>query len=660
MPLATPVTDTPYPRLLGPARVGAREVKNRVIMTGMSAHMAPDEGWVTDREVAFYDRRARGGPGYIVVGAAFVHPSGTFGAQLGIHRDEMIPGLARLAGVIKAQGAVASIQLHHAGRQTSSRVTGHELIAPSAIACPVKQETPRAMTDEDVEQALEWYAEGARRAMEAGFDGIEIHGAHGYLPAQFLSPRSNQRDDRYGGSLTNRSRFLLECLRRVRSVVGTDIPLSVKISGEEYAPGGLELNETSQVAAMLGAGGAELITVSAGAAPYFHTVPGMALPPGCFVPAASTVRAATPVPISAVGRITTPDQAEAILEAGEADFISLGRPLIADPDWVVKAAAGQSEAICICIGCNKGCHDPSRSERATACLLNAEAGFERELSIQPAAHSRRVLVIGGGPGGLEAARVARLRGHDVVLCERESYWGGRLHIGTIPPHKAEYQLGIDYLVRQCARLGVDLRLDTRVTPQLVEQLRPDAVILATGSTPAGLPGSANRDDGAGEAQDPMAPQVVLADALLSAAPTDAHHVVLVGGGAVGAEVAHYLGEQGKQVTVLQRSGGWGSGMPPDARWHIERGVEELDVTFHLDTEMTGSAERDVLARHSGGELTIAGVDAIVAATGAMSDRALENDLSAMVRSLEVIGDALEPRSALEAIAEGYRAACRIE
>ena len=650
---------THFPLLLGPARIGTREVKNRIIMTGMSAHMAPDAGWVTDREVAFYDRRAKGGPGCIVVGAAFVHPSGTFGAQLGIHSDMMIPGLARLASVIKAQGALASIQLHHAGRQTSSCVTGCELIAPSAIACPVKQELPRPLSLADIEEVLGWYAEGARRALEAGFDGVEVHGAHGYLPAQFLSPRANRRNDDYGGSLENRTRFVCAVLSRVRDVVGSSAPLTVKISGDEYAQDGLTLTETPKIVQHLAGAGADLVTVSAGAAPYYHTVPGMALEAGCFVPAARAIKRVSEIPVSAVGRITTPAQAESILAEGDADFISVGRALIADPDWASKAATGASDDICVCIGCNKGCHDPTRAERATACLLNAEAGFELELGVSPADRSLRVLVIGGGPGGLEAARVARLRGHAVTLCERETFWGGRLRLGTVPPHKQDYQLGIDYLVTQCRKSGVDMRLSTNITLDQVKAMAPQVVVLASGAQPAwpALPGL-NEDGRSGETSE--SPITTLsADEVLAGRPVPGERVMLVGGGAVGAEVAHELGDRGHAVTVLHRRETWGDGMPPDAQWHIAQAVADLPVDFRLGTEVTAVRGDKVRVSDAGGSLELEAGGTLVVAAGAVPNRALAQGVAQLGLPLEIIGDACSPRSALEAVAEGYRAASRI-
>jgi 2,4-dienoyl-CoA reductase-like NADH-dependent reductase (Old Yellow Enzyme family)/thioredoxin reductase len=635
-----------FPHLFNPIEIGGVEVKNRVLMTGMSGHMAPPDGSVTEREVAFYERRARGGAGYLVVGAAYVHPSGRFGAdQLGIYSDELIPNLRQLAQAIRRHDAIASIQLHHAGRQTNSLVTGQPIIAPSALACPVKQETPHALSLGEIDEVVEWFGQGARRAMEAGFNAIEIHGAHGYLPAQFLSPRSNQRTDDYGGSLANRARFILRLVERVRREVGAGIPLSVKISGHEFADNGLTPVETPQIAALLEGAGADLVAISAGVAPYYMTVPNMALPRGCYTELARAAKAHCRIPISTVGRISTPELAEAILARGDADVISMGRPLIADPDLPLKAYQGRSDDICICIGCNKGCHDPTRKDRATACLLNPEAGFELEIQITPAAQRRQVLVIGGGPAGLEAARVAALRGHQVRVYEREPYWGGRLYLGTLAPEKAEYAVGIDYLVNQCRKLGVELVSGVAVTSELVRELAPDAVIVATGADPLQptIPGI-------------DLPHVVSADVLLQGRANVGRRVLVIGGGAVGTEVAHMLAEQGREVTVVEHKAAWGHGMPPDARWHIARAIESLPVRFIANAAVTAIGSGTVEVQRAGATEQLSGIENVVVAVGARSSRELISAVQGLAPVVVIVGDAVQPRSALEAIAEGARAA----
>lgn len=635
-----------YPLLFAPIRFGRLEVRNRLIMTGMAGHMAPADGSVTDREIAFYERRARGGVGLAVVGAAYVHPGGRFSNdQLGIHTDAHIDGYRRLAQAIRRHGAIASIQLHHAGRQTNSRVTGERLIAPSAVACPVKQEVPHALSVEEIAEVVEWFGQGARRVREAGFDAVEIHCAHGYLPAQFLSPRANKRTDEYGGPLDRRFRFVGEIIARVKRETG-DMPLSVKISGHEFdEEGGLTLDETPLIAQRLEAAGVDLVAISAGAAPYYMTVPNMSLPRGCYVELARAVKAKVSMPVSAVGRINTPELAEQILAAGDADMISMGRPLIADPDLPNKALHGERDDLVVCIGCNKGCHDPGRSDRATACLLNAETGFELDLHLEPAAVRQQVLVVGGGPGGLEAARVAAWRGHEVTLCEREDYWGGRLHLGTLAPDKQEYQVGIDHLVAQCHKHGVRMQLGVEVTPAMVAALAPDVVVVATGAEPL-VPPIPGLDQ----------PNVVLADHYLQGRATVGHRVMVLGGGAVGSEVAHMLAEHGHDVVVVEMLDYWGHGMPPDAKWHMQRHFTKLPVEICLESKVLKVEGSTVVAERDGESVTWTGIETVVVCAGARPNQTLIDAIRSIAPAVEVIGDAVQPRSGLEAIAEGYRVA----
>lgn len=637
---------TPFPLLFTPIRFGRLEVRNRLIMTGMAGHMAPPDGSVTEREVAFYERRARGGIGLVVVGAAYVHPGGRFSNdQLGIYDDSLIPGYRRLAATIKQHGAVASIQLHHAGRQTNSRVTGERLIAPSADPCPIKQEVPHALSVAEIADVVEWFGQAARRVRAAGFDAVELHSAHGYLPAQFLSPRANKRTDDYGGSLERRFRFVGELLARIRREVD-DMPVSVKISGHEFDDDrGLTLDETPRIAQMLQAAGVDLVAVSAGTAPYYMTVPNMSLPRGCYVNLSRAVKAKVTLPVSAVGRINTPELAEQILAAGDADMISMGRPLIADPDLPNKARDGHTDDIVICIGCNKGCHDPGRTDRATACLLNAETGFELELGLAPAEHRLKVLVIGGGPGGLEAARVSAVRGHDVHLFERESYWGGRLYLGTLAPDKAEYQTGIDGLVAQCVKHGVRLHAGVAVTAQMVADLKPDHVIIATGAEPV-VPPIPGLDQ----------PHVVLADEYLQGRASVGSRVMVLGGGAVGAELAHMLAERQHRVVVVEMLESWGLGMPPDARWHMQRHFSHLPIEILLRTKVLSVDGRSVTVEQDGVRRLLEDIDSVVVCAGAKPNRTLIEAVQAVVPNVSVVGDAVRPRSGLEAIAEAYRAA----
>ncbi len=441
---------------------------------------------VGDRLIAHYRRVARGGAGTIVTEALRVHPSqqGRVG-DAPIFDPASVPGFRRLAEAVHAEGAVIVAQLNHGGRQHLGR-QATTLWAPSAVACPYSGGVPHAMTAAEVREVIEGFLRSAAHARDAGMDGVEVHGAQGHLVQEFISAFSNRRTDEYGGSFENRLRFPREILRGLRERLGPRFLLGYRLGVEEFTPGGITLEDSARIARSFADEGlVDYLSLSQG---NFNSIeqhlPDRHFPPATFVEAHARVKAAVPgIPVVTCGRIETPVQAEEVLAAGKADLIGLCRALIVDPDWPAKAAAGRADEIRYCIVCNQ-CWAWVTDGRPLGCVCNPEAGRELELGeLTPAAVARRVVVVGGGPAGLEAARVAAARGHHVTVLEQSDAVGGKVRIAEEVPHHAELGRVVDFLRGQVERLGVTVRLNTEAGVDTVLAERPDVVLLATGATP---------------------------------------------------------------------------------------------------------------------------------------------------------------------------------
>jgi 2,4-dienoyl-CoA reductase-like NADH-dependent reductase (Old Yellow Enzyme family) len=529
-----------FPKLFEPGRIGSLELKNRLVMPPMGTNYALKDGSVTQRQTDYYEERSKGGVSLVIVEISCVDsPVGKAAVrQIYVDDDRFIPGLSKLAEAIKRHGARAAIQIHHAGRQTSAKLTGHQPVAPSPIPVP-GGEQPRELALSEIATLVPRFAEAAERAKKAGFDGVEIHGAHGYLISQFLSPLSNHRRDAYGGSLENRARFLLEVIEAIRERVGRDYPVWCRLSAMEIgAEGGITLEETQVVAQMAEKAGLDAIHVSA------HQVtparrPPMAQPPCLFVPLAEGIKKVVSVPVITVGRIP-PELAEGVLRDGKADFISIGKALLVDPYLPQKVATGRTGDIRPCIYCLACLDSISWRKEGVCCVVNPTLGREREYELKPAESPKKVVVVGGGAGGMEAARVAALRGHKVVLFDEGEELGGQLLLASKPPFKDTIETFRQYLVGQVTKLGVELRLRERFTPDMLNELKPDVVVLATGVRPfiPQIPGIQSE-------------KVLQASEVLVGAETG-ERVAVIGGELVGCETALYLMERGKKVTIMRR------------------------------------------------------------------------------------------------------------
>ncbi len=536
-----------FPCLLAPGKIGSLTIPNRVVKAPQSTGLSNMDGSVSERLIRHYRELARGGTGLIVVEYAFVDKKASKSAhcQLGICDNEHIPGLAWLAETIKDEGVRAGIQIEHCGRQkflgTPPIKSASDVTWPSLYDRVGKDAVPEVLTIPEIEEIVEAFGVAAWRAKTAGFELVEIHGAHGYLITNFLSPHTNKRTDVYGGSLENRMRLLLQVYDAVRRYVGDDFPVTVRLSGSDYEPDGFGIEETIEVSKALEARGINAIHVSGGDHhQMIHQVSPMAVDIGHNVWAADRIRKMVKVPVIASGSITTPEFAESILAEGKGDYVGLGRPLWADQYWVRKLEAGKPEEIRPCIRCNEGCLERTFFKfRAVTCGVNPTIGREGEIDIHTnGGVKKNIAIVGGGPAGMEAARVLKLKGHKVTLFEKRSL-GGALNEASVPKFKVDLVHFLTYQKQQMKALDINV-VEKAATSEELKRGKFDTVILATGAKPVSpsVPGIDRTE------------VVNAVDVLNEVVPTG-NKVIIVGGGLVGTETALWLQKQGKEVVIVE-------------------------------------------------------------------------------------------------------------
>jgi 2,4-dienoyl-CoA reductase-like NADH-dependent reductase (Old Yellow Enzyme family)/thioredoxin reductase len=638
-----------FEKVLEPINIGRMKLRNRFVMPPMVTNYAADDGAVTERFKLYHQTRAKGGVGLIIVEAAYIHQSAKgFKNQLGIYKDELVSDLRELTEAVHGYGAKIAVQLYHAGRQTTSKVTGMPVVAPSPIPCPVKQEMPRELSVEEINDLVEAFGQAARRSVEAGFDAIELHGGHGYLLNQFLSPYSNKRTDEYGGSLENRMRFSLQVLRRIREEVGENYPIIYRLSSEEFVDGGLTLEDVKTFAKRLVKAGLDALHVTGG---VYETsamiIQPAAIPQGIYVDNADEIKKAIngDIPVIVVGRIKDPVMAEEIIRDGKADLVAMGRPLLGDPELPNKVAKGNIEDIRKCIGCNQGCIDRLFQDIDIACMINPLTGHEFEYDMETPTEKKKVLVIGGGPAGLEAAWVAALRGHETILYEKQEELGGQMIIAAEPPHKEEIKDFVSFLSNQVQLSGTLIEKGKEADMKTVREIKPDVVIMGTGSEPIipKIPGIDQEN-------------VYTGHDVLSGTAVIGNKVVVIGGGLVGCETAEFLANQGKQVTVVEMRDDIALDVGALTRGLLLNRMNEMKIAVLTGSKVSAiSSDRVVLEREDGTE-EITGVDTVVVAIGSKS----KNDLTELIKEEGIqvynIGDSAKPRRIFEAIHEGFQLA----
>ena len=638
--------------LFSPGTIGTLEIKNRVVMPPMVRNYADERGLVTPKYIAHIERVTRGGVGTIILEASYIRSDGKgFTHELGLHTDDIIPGLEQLVKAAHVHGAVIGPQLYHAGRQTSSKTTGMQPIAPSPIADSTINEMPRTLNVEEIRDIVSAYSQAARRAQEAGCDFVEIHGAHGYLITQFLSPFSNIRDDEYGGSEEGRMRFASEVIQAVREAVGPEFPVTIRISADEMVPNGLTLEDSGKISKKLEELGVDAIHVSSGNYASFnrgYMIAPMSMPDGLQVPFAEWIKSCVRIPVIAVGKIRSPAMADDIIRTGKADFVAIGRSLLADPDWPRKAQGGHVDRIRNCIACNEGCITRLFSNQDVWCTVNPETSHEVEFVKPLSEVKKRVFIAGGGPAGMEAARIAALRGHRVVLFEERDHLGGALLLASMLPKRPGWSELRDYLVGEMKRLGVNVRLGTKATAELARREGADVAIVAIGASqyPPRIPGIEMKN-------------VVLSrDLLEGTARIHGERVVVMGGGTSGAQIADFLSQGGYDVTIVTAGREIAKEAPVVVRDLMLDRLLQRGVKMLTDTRIIGIAKDKVLIVEPGGSEELPGelqADTVVASTGAKPNDSLADELRKVVKQVFVVGDAVEPRDVTYAMLEGARA-----
>jgi len=662
--------------LFQPITINRLEIKNRIYLPAMHLGMAVDYQ-VTDQLTAFYAERAKGGAGMICVGYATVDELSGNTQNIGAHDDSLIPGLSRLAEAIKGNGARSAVQLNHAGRYNFSFfLNGKQPVAPSPVPSRMTRETPREMTLDEIQATVEAFAAAAGRVKAAGFDAVEVLSGTGYLISEFLSPLTNQRTDRYGGSLENRMRFGLEIMDAIRRAVGDNYPLIVRMNGNDFMPGGNGAAELREYAKALAAGSVDALCINVG----WHEarVPQIvaAVPRGVFAYLARGIRDIVDVPVIASHRINDPATAREMLADGMCDMVAMGRSLIADPYLPEKAKSGRDSDIVHCIACAQGCFDHLFQLKHVECMCNPRAGHENESLAEKTVQPKNIMVVGGGAAGMSAAMAAHSRGHRVTIFERSSRLGGQLYLAAAPPGREEFACLAQDLARQIELARIPVVLNCEVDAALIEEKTPEGIILATGAAPLAPP-----------FQGSDRPHVVQAWDVLAGRALTGRRVAIIGGGAVGVETALFLAEKGtlsgeglkfllvnraedpetiyqmatrgtKEVILVEMLDKVGKDIGKSTRWGMMQDLSRIGVRSITQATVVAITANGLEMEKDGKRETVA-ADSVVIAAGSGSHNPLQPVVEKKNIAFQVVGDAGRVGLAFDAVHQGYKSGMTI-
>ena len=600
---------------------------------------------MTDQHIAYHAARAKGGSGLNIVEVASVHTPSAPRHFLSISEDKYIPGLKKLADAIHSADGKAGIQLWQGSLAVGLDKTA-QILVPSDM--PVSPEiTLPGMTLEQIYEVIECYGKAAERAVKAGYDCIEFHCAHNYLPHTFLSGGINHRTDEYGGSFENRARFPLEAIKAIRSHMPDDMPLFMRIDAhDDFLPGGLTIEEVIEFCKLAGKEGVDVLNVSRGnviTPANMYEIPPLDIPKGFNIENAARIRKETGMLTIGVGRLNEPDIAEKVLEEDKVDMVVMGRAQYADPEFVNKVREGRTDEITYCVGCDQGCLDAFANPDCAhvTCLMNPAVGREKEFEIKKTNHPETVLIAGGGIAGLKAAITLKQRGHNPILCEATDTLGGQFRTAGMAPRKGEMKAAVERMAKQAEALGIDIRLNTKVTPEMIAEIKPHTVFNAIGSEPL-IPGFPGADK----------PFVTNSHDVLDGKSEVNGNIVVIGGGMVGMEVAEYLEARGNKVTILEMLPQICADLGMARKYYLDVHLPKLNITPVTEVAVTAIEDGKVVGKK--GDKTVEfPCDYAVIAVGSRSrdGKALEDAAYANGCGYMVIGDAGRARRALNATKE---------